>query len=254
MSFVNGKLDAISKLLNHVWTDDEITEKLRRSGVLAAKYAGINRTRLLQDRSRAIEKGNEAAIAEIDQQLAALEGPKLAYSKGGENAGKYQLPKSGAADKERSSASSKNRKAYFDQLRSAQLAEKHAERELQEKIARGEVQANPFARVKTKAKIHHDAPGSNGNSLQVPSKKAIDELFGEGSDVSRPTTPKPPTRTNTPNPTKVSTSNATKPITPFAGYKAVSNRKRPVVIDPELLAAMEVEITVDDLLGASKNG
>jgi len=206
MSFVNEKLDGINKLLNHVWTDYEINEKVKRSGVYAAKYAGIDRTRLLQDRQRLVEQGDEAAIARVDQSLAALDGPKLAFGTSlTSSASKPPAPK-GASQQERLAAINKaNRLAAHEQLRKAQLAEKRAERETQDKIARGEAQANPFARVKTRAKVHHDAP--DGNGLQIPSGKALDDLFGgDGSDISRAGTPKPANGngTSTPKTSKLS--------------------------------------------------
>ena len=50
-----------------------------------------------------------------------------------------------------------NRKANTEDVRKAQQAERKAEALAREAIARGEAVANPFARVKTRAKIHHDS-------------------------------------------------------------------------------------------------
>lgn len=228
MSFIKAKLDAINKLLNHVWTDEEITEKLRRSGVLAAKNSGINRAQLEAERSRAIAKGDEAAIAKVDHELATLGGPKLAFGTSlAGNAMKHQTPKGPAQDT--ASINQANRKAYNEQIRKAQLAEKRAEREAQDKIARGEATANPFARVKTKAKVHHDAPETTG--LQVPDK-VVDDLFGDGSDISRAATPKPGNGIKPPKPSALTHSSG------IAGFK-----KRNV--DDEILSEIDLGIDID---------
>jgi len=232
MSFINEKLDGINKLLNHVWTDEEINEKVRRSGVFAAKYAGIDRTRLLQDRQRLVEQGNEAAIARVDQSLAALDGPKLAFGTSLTSSTSKPSAPMGASQQERLAAINKaNRLAAHEQLRKAQLAEKRAERETQEKIARGEAQANPFARVKTRAKVHHDAPDSNG--LQVPSSKALDDLFGDGSDISRSGTPKPANGTSTPK-----TSKHSSVPTGIASFKKRN-------MDDEILSEIDLGIDIE---------
>lgn len=232
MSLINAKLDGINKLLNHVWTDEEINEKIRRSGVFAAKFAGIDRTRLLQDRHRAVEKGDEAAIARVDHQLAALDGPKLAFGTSLSSTTPKAPPPKNAAQPERLAAINKaNRQAYNESLRKAQLAEKRAEREAQEKIARGEAIANPFARVKTRAKVHHDAPETTG--LQVPTGKALDDLFGDGSDISRAGTPKPGNGTSTPK--------TSKPSSQPTGIASFKKRN----MDDDILSEIDLGIDIE---------
>lgn len=233
---IYARKGACEKLLDHVWTNEEINAKLTRSGVLAAKHATFDRARLTQYRNRAVEKGNEADIANIDQQLAALDGPKLAFGTSlSSSAAKPQILKT-ATDQERIAAINKaNRQAYTESLRKAQLAEKRAEREAQDKIARGEATANPFARVKTRAKVHHDAPDSNG--LQVPSSKALDDLFGEGSDVSQAATPKPGTGTGN----GTSTPKTSKPSTQPTGIPSFRKRN----MDDEGLSEIDLGIDID---------
>jgi len=186
LSHLTAKLDGIHALINHKWTEAEITTKMRRSGVNKAKYAAFDRTRLAGERVDAVAEGDEAAIARIDADMAALDGPKLAFGSGApaHRPDAAVAPPRGPSQQERlAQLNRQNRLANQDAIRKAQLAEKRAEQREQAKVARGEATANRFARVKTRAKVRHDVVGE---------AKSIDaELFGEGAgnDASRAATP-----------------------------------------------------------------
>jgi RNA polymerase-associated protein RTF1 len=76
-----------------------------------------------------------------------------------------------------------NRKANREDIRKAQLAEKRAEQKNLAAVMRGEATPNPFARVKTRAKVMHNvdgdylAPGTPGSS-QAISREATPGLTG----------------------------------------------------------------------------
>ena len=126
----------------------------------------------------------------IDADLAALEGPKLAF---GTSLHKASPQKKEKTQQERLAELNRiNRKQNVQDVRRAQIAERKAERLAQGAIARGEATANPFARVKTRAKILHDSADLH------PVKKLAkeDPLFGDVSskEVSRQGTPLPGTK------------------------------------------------------------
>ena len=179
-SFLISKVDAINKLIKHRFTEEEIQEKLKRSGVLDRKYVSIERASLSARRKEAEAFGDESLIAKIDTQLAALDGPKLAF---GTSLYKPVAPKVGKTQQERLAEINRaNRKANTHDVRKAQLAERKAEALARAAVERGEAVANPFARVKTYAKTYHDANAH----LNVPKK--TDDLFS-GSEGSRAATP-----------------------------------------------------------------
>lgn len=173
------KIDEIDALIKHEFTPEQINEKLRRSGVLDAKFASVQRSALQAQRKDAVARGDEAAIAKIDAELAALDGPKLAFgtslTKPAKTANKGQTQQERLAELNRI-----NRKANTADVRKAQQAERKAEALAREAIARGEAVANPFARVKTRAKIHHDS-----SELLNPIK------LQRSKDNSRATSPLP---------------------------------------------------------------
>ena len=183
--FLISKIADINSLIHHRFTEADIQEKLRRSGVLAQKHSFLERAGLVARRREAEVRGDESAIMKIDADLAALEGPKLAF---GTSLHKASPQKKEKTQQERLAELNRiNRKQNIQDVRRAQLAERKAERLAQEAIARGEATANPFARVKTRAKILHDSADLN------PAKKLVkeDDLFGDASskEDSRQGTP-----------------------------------------------------------------
>ena len=187
------KIDDINKLLNHKFTEAELQTKLKRSGVLQQKQVTIDRHNLLKRRKDAEHRGDALALESIDVELAALEGPKLAFgtslvkSEPAVSASKTQQER--LAELNRA-----NRKFNTENVRRAQLAERKAEAIQRAAVERGEAVANPFARVKVRATTHHDV-----NALNVPKTKtgarSDDDLFG--SDMSRAGTPLSGTMTPT---------------------------------------------------------
>jgi len=179
------KVDAINALVNHRFTDAEIQEKLKRAGVLGRKYNSLERAQLNARRREAEFKGDKALIAQIDADLAALDGPKLAF---GTSIYKTVKKPEGKTQQQKLAELNKaNRKANTRDVRKAQLAERKAEIAQRVAMERGEaVEVNHFARVKVRAKTHHDV--NNPYSLNVPKRKDGDDLFS-GSDGSRGVTP-----------------------------------------------------------------
>lgn len=193
--FLISKIDDINKLLSHQFTEEEIQEKLKRSGVLQNKFAPFERARIVARRKAAEDRGDEATIAKLDAELADLDGPKLAFG----TSLRKPLPKPetsspGLSQQERLALVNRaNRKANTQDVRKAQVMERKQEALARLAVERGEAIQNPFARVKTRAKTYHDA---KGNSLVVPSG-ALDDA-SNSQDNSRAGTPMTPGRAKSP--------------------------------------------------------
>ena len=155
--FLHSKLDQIQALINHTFTDEELQIKLQRSGALQHRTIPLERMAISNRRRAAEERGDEAAVAKADAELAALSGPKLRY-------GTYLIdPRANApapsepTQQERLAALNRqNRKKNSEDVRKAQQAEQKAARLARQAVERGEAVQDPFARVKTHAKTHHD--------------------------------------------------------------------------------------------------
>ncbi|KAK4693149.1 RNA polymerase-associated protein RTF1, partial [Lecanoromycetidae sp. Uapishka_2] len=154
--FLQQKILDVEAVMKHTFTEAELQEKLRRSGALRTGSA-YEREAINTRRRAAVENEDEAAIAKCDAELAALNGPKLMY--GTILAVAQAQPTAPAAPSQQDRLAElniRNRKANREDVRKAQLAERKAERLAREAVQRGEALQNPFARVKTYAKTHHD--------------------------------------------------------------------------------------------------
>ena len=232
------KIADINSLINHRFTDAEIQEKLRRAGVLKSKFASLERPAILNRRREAEARGDEKAIAKLDAELAAMDGPKLAFGTTLQKS-PPKLTATGPSQQERLAEINRaNRKANTHDVRKAQQAERKAEALARKAIERGEAVQNPFARVKTRAKIHYDVSGA---SLAPPkANRAIDDLFEDKSkDNSRAGTPSSVRSTT---PMQSATPNFRRsPPTAKGQLPKIASRN----IDDEIIASMDLGIEID---------
>ena len=163
-----AKINDINALLNHKFTEEELQVKLKRSGVLQQKHIAIQRHSLQTRRKEAEYRGDKELVEKIDSELAALDGPKLAF---GTSLTKTSDAPVGKTQQERLAEINRaNRKFNTQNVRKAQLAERKADALQRAAIERGEAVANPFARVKVRATTHHDV-----NAVHVPKYKPAAE-------------------------------------------------------------------------------
>ncbi|KAI9715518.1 MAG: hypothetical protein M1828_000825 [Chrysothrix sp. TS-e1954] len=189
-TWIQRKFEELTAVVNHVWTDSEISAKLKRGRVEFTKNAAINRNRLNAERMTALYKNDEAEVARIDKELAFLNGAQAA------SGAMNNISPNGKADGKKppsqqdrlAAVNSRHRRENYEEIRKAQIAEQKAERKARLAVERGEAVANPFARVKTRPKVVHDFD-ENGR-LVVPKLKGNDDLF-ESSGPSRAGTPQP---------------------------------------------------------------
>jgi len=228
--FINSKLDQINRLLNHRFTEAEISEKIKKQSALLDQISRTQEKQQIKDRiSDALAKGDDNLAAELEEQLANLVPMKLAF---GTSLTKHD---SGYINKEQerlAELNRRNQRLNAENVRKAQLAEMRAR--------------------KTKKYL---APG-------------VDELFEGGSDISRTGTPvngnSTPnlaasiSRAGTPNPialangTPQSTTPVPRSTTPLSNIlKPAAEKKkglpiiRKAVLDDEILASMDLGIDID---------
>jgi RNA polymerase-associated protein RTF1 len=182
--------------VNHTFTEEELQTKLKRSGVLRQKFISLERSSLNARRKEAEYNSDTEAIAKIDEQLRALEGPKLAFGTSLYKAGP-QTPQGKTQQQRLAEINAANRKLNTQNVRKAQIKERKAEALRRAAVERGEAAADPFARVKIAPKTHFNAD----DHLKAPKKK-LDDLFDGGSDTSRAATPASGALTGTATPVK----------------------------------------------------
>ena len=227
-----SKLADFDAVVNHQFTDAELTEKLKRQGVMQSKDAYFERNSINTRRRAAELKSDEAAIAKCDSELAALDGPKLKYGTFLVDPRAKPVVHAGPTQQERLAELNKaNRKANRENVRKAQLAERKADRINREAVQRGEAMPNSFARVKTYAKTHHDANESLNPLLARQN--------GGSRDISRSTTPAAATTPKVEATKPVIASSAQKPTA--SGMPVLGNRN----MDDDIIAAMDLGIDIE---------
>jgi RNA polymerase-associated protein RTF1 len=183
------KIGDIDRLIRRSWTEEEIAKKLERSGALHQRLLPLERKTIKNRREEAVRRGDEAEVAKCDAELAALEGPKLAF--GTSLTQVPTKPKEKGQQDRLAEINRRNRKANAESVRKAQIRERREDLKAQAAVARGEALPDSFKRVKTRAKVHYDA---NADALTTSKK---DDLFGDGvSDNSRAVTPNHATGTS----------------------------------------------------------
>ncbi|MCJ1300234.1 hypothetical protein MMC08_003029 [Hypocenomyce scalaris] len=240
-----SKINDINNLINHRFTDEEIQQKLNRSGALKTKFASLERSTILNRRKDAEARGEEKTIAKLDAELAALEGPKLAFGTSlTKSPAKPSSITTSSSQQERLAALNRaNRKANAEEIRKAQHAEKKAEAIARKAVERGEAVANPFARVKTRAKVHYDV---NGDTLAppLPANHAMEDLFeGNSRDASRAGTPLSMAGSKTGTPKRSGTPLLVKQNNEDKKGGLIVMRKRNM--DDDVIAAMDMGIDLE---------
>lgn len=165
-----ARLDNIHHLINHRWTDADIESKLRRSGIAQAKTSTFERDRLNRERKAAVAREDEADIARIDGELAALEGPKLAFgtSLNGSSSSPAKPKENGDAAAAASAAKLTPQPRPADSVRHRQLMEKRQKERAIAEAAR-----------KRKLKEEEEAKKAALNPL-------FDEMSNDGSRAGTP--------------------------------------------------------------------
>jgi RNA polymerase-associated protein RTF1 len=157
-SKVESKVADINRLLNHSFTREELNEKLRRQGAFDYKKNVLNRLELERNLEFAKINGNMEEAEKIEAELQKMVNPTLSW---GTSLVKKEVDK-GPSEAERvHQINLRNQKLNIENGRRAQLEERKAAKKAAEAVARGEAAPNPFMRVRTVAKTHHDLSGAS---------------------------------------------------------------------------------------------
>jgi RNA polymerase-associated protein RTF1 len=149
--FMNIKLDQINKLINHRFTDAEITEKIRRQQALSAKINRQEERQPIEERRQAaLVAGDDDAAQRYEEELRDIVPMKLAL---GTTLVKQEATYVNKEQERLAELNRRNQRINSENVRKAQVAEMRAKKKHNQKM------------------------------------KGIDDLFGDGSDISRSGTP-----------------------------------------------------------------
>lgn len=232
-AFINSKLDKINRLINHRFTETEISAKIKAQNDLMEKITRAGEKEDLKQRiADAISEGRDDLAEELENQLANIVPVKLAF---GTSLTKQESTYVNPEQEKLAELNQRNQRLNAENVRKAQLAEMRAR--------------------KAKKTL---APG-------------VDELFEGGSDISRTGTPVngvgTPTlgatltpgrgisRTASPNPMALAngtprsstpvTSSALKPVLTQQQKKKGLPTIRKSALDDEIIANMDLGIDID---------
>ncbi|KAJ5288822.1 hypothetical protein N7478_001852 [Penicillium angulare] len=216
-----GKVNDINRLINHQFTAEELSEKLRKQGALDQKRNVRKRFDLERDLKFAKVNGNDDEAEKLQKELDELLNPKLSF---GTTMNKPVVDK-GLSEAERvHQINIRNQKLNYENVRRAQIEERKAARKAAAAVARGEAVADPFMRVRTVAKTHHDV-ADKPDDIPKPEDAAPIKV-----EESKPAVDAPKTSTHNPG------------LTPKKkGGFMISYRNT----DDENIAALDMDIDID---------
>jgi RNA polymerase-associated protein RTF1 len=229
-SMLAAKVADINKLINHKFTKEELNEKLRKQGALDNKSQFFKRLELEKELKQAVADGDEDTVAKIQDELAQITGPKLAFG-----TTVYKPRTEHQTQQQRlAEINLRNQRLNAENVRRAQLEERKANRKVAAAVARGEAVADPFARVKTRAKTHHDV-----NSVHKPAPNKNDLLHGGNASASSSPTPgsNTPGKLDTPRRSETPSGSQKKP----KGTAVIRHRN----LDDDNIAALDLDIDID---------
>ncbi|KAL5343375.1 hypothetical protein BJX70DRAFT_353979 [Aspergillus crustosus] len=208
------KVVDINRLLNHQFTKEELNEKLRKQGNMDSKMTIYKRVEAEKKLKLAQEVGDTEEVERLQAELTS-QNPKLA------NIAKPRADK--LSEHERlAQLNLRNQKLNYENVRRAQLEERKASRLAAAAAARGEAPMNPFLRVKTRAKTHHDVNGS----------KTEDNPSRSGTPASGTSKANTPSQNGTPSNSQNK-------------FKGGATKIRHRNMDDENIAALDLDIDIE---------
>ncbi|RYP73037.1 hypothetical protein DL769_004312 [Monosporascus sp. CRB-8-3] len=223
---LGAKIDDINALLNRSWTDAEVNEKIERERSLRKKYAPSERDRLQKSIEEARRRGDDARVAQLQDQLDTLETPRLAF-KTSLTPNKKSAPSTPSQQDRLAQINAENRRKNNEAVRKAQIQEKAKLRGAQARLARGESVDDDSARL-SKTKPNGDRPSTPAN--------------GSGASTPANGTPKlgaTPKGALLPHIAKLQIQNQA-----GTDKKGLPQIHKPIV-DDDVIAAMDLDIDVD---------
>lgn len=225
---LTAKVIDINNLINYKFTPEELEEKLKKQGAHNANEKLLKRFELEKKLNEAIAQGNDDEVADLQAQLAKETTSKVAFNGVSHKSRteKQQTPEQRLAELNR-----RNQKLNSENVRRAQLEERRMNRKNAAAVARGEANADPFARVRTRAKTYHDV---NAGPNTTPGKDGSADV-GNGSPAPKTESPATPQLPST------LTKSQTKP----KGIAVIRHRN----MDDDNIAALDLDLDGDIDLG-----
>lgn len=124
-----NKVGDINNLINRTWTDQEVSEKLKRQNALHIKYSGVERDQLTKQLDVARARGDEEAVNRLQEKLDNLETPRLAFRTSLSSAKKKADARGPTQQEKLALLNLENRKKNAEAVRKAQLLERARARE-----------------------------------------------------------------------------------------------------------------------------
>lgn len=178
---LEDKKQAIKALENRTWTDTEISERLRKQGLLNGRSNAQALAKYRQQLRVAKEQGNYEKVRELEDEINKLEPPKLAY---GTSLVKKLSGEVKESEQDRIARhNAEQRRKNNQEIKAAELRERAERRKQDEAIARGDasVAVDTSRRVRTRAVLTHDVNSPSGTSTPkgVTSSQQKNEITAE---------------------------------------------------------------------------
>ncbi|KAI0389961.1 hypothetical protein F5Y17DRAFT_446737 [Xylariaceae sp. FL0594] len=238
---VDAKIDDINALRNRVWTDKEVSDRLARMQSLMKKYDSSERNRLVNKLDEAKERGDDARVAELQEQLDKMEVPKLAFRTSSLLPAKKSAPSTPSQQDRLAQLNAQRRRENAEAVRKAQIAERARIRMIEAKLARGEqVIDDTSRRLPTKPKfLINDQDQKKGDKKGEEDEKEQKDADAKGTAAKE--TPKLKPITKTPLPPHMEKLHL---MAHQADKNGIPHIHRPIR-DDEIIAALDLELDVE---------
>jgi RNA polymerase-associated protein RTF1 len=169
------KIADINGLIERTWTDQEVSEKLKRQNALHIKYSGVERDQLTKQLDIARARGDEDAVARLQEKLDNLEVPRLAFrtslnpKKKSESRGPTQQEKLALLNAE-------NRRKNAENVRKAQLLERARAREVEMRRGGDQPQQSQWDGNSSASTPAAAAANGNGNGTGTPKSALLPHI------------------------------------------------------------------------------
>jgi RNA polymerase-associated protein RTF1 len=167
-----SKVGDINGLIERTWTDQEVSEKLKRQNALHIKYSGVERDQLTKQLDVARARGDTEAINRLQEKIDNLETPRLAF-RTSLNSAKKKTDARGPTQQEKLALLNlENRRKNAESVRKAQLLERARAREADARP--GQEGADSQSGTSTPATANGNANGGgSGNGTPKQGGKAL---------------------------------------------------------------------------------
>lgn len=234
---MRNKVDDINKLINHAWTEAELSEKFKKQNALRLKYSGFERDDLLKQIEVARRKEDDELVKKLQEKLDNLEVPRLAF-KTSLSPQRKAATKAPTQQEKLARLNAQNRKINAEEVRRAQRLERQKTREIEAKLQRGEViEGDHSRRVRTRMKFVHDVNEYDELEKAKSSKTGTPAPGASGTST-------PANGTGTPNSNKILPHIAKLQQQQSNDKKALPEIHQPITED-DIIGAMDLDIDIE---------